>query len=154
MLGVTDKTVCSLIGATIDSSSRVTKPGSAIVVSYPLSINHTEADLYVKINPFFVSVQGLWAGVNAARWALSMPLVALSRTESYIGVLIDDLVSRGVTEPYRMFTSRAEFRTSLRPDNADLRLTIKGSYICDLWFFYCVICEEIAMALKVIVPAK
>lgn len=72
------------------------------------------------------AAQGLWAGVNAARSALSMPPVALSRTESYIGVLIDDLVSRGVTEPYRMFTSRAEFRTSLRPDNADLRLTIKG----------------------------
>ncbi|TMS21840.1 tRNA uridine 5-carboxymethylaminomethyl modification enzyme MnmG [Larimichthys crocea] len=63
------------------------------------------------------AAQGLWAGVNAARWALSMPAVALSRTESYIGVLIDDLVSRGVTEPYRMFTSRAEFRTTLRPDN-------------------------------------
>ncbi|KAM8837897.1 5-taurinomethyluridine-[tRNA] synthase subunit MTO1, mitochondrial [Spinachia spinachia] len=72
------------------------------------------------------AAQGLWAGVNAARLALSMPTVALSRTESYIGVLIDDLVSRGVTEPYRMFTSRAEFRTSLRPDNADLRLTLKG----------------------------
>lgn len=72
------------------------------------------------------AAQGLWAGVNAARSALSMPPVALSRTESYIGVLIDDLVSRGVTEPYRMFTSRAEFRTSLRPDNADLRLTLKG----------------------------
>ncbi|XP_029934060.1 5-taurinomethyluridine-[tRNA] synthase subunit MTO1, mitochondrial [Myripristis murdjan] len=72
------------------------------------------------------AAQGLWAGVNAGRWALSMPPVALSRTESYIGVLIDDLVSRGVTEPYRMFTSRAEFRTSLRPDNADLRLTLKG----------------------------
>ncbi|XP_027145414.1 5-taurinomethyluridine-[tRNA] synthase subunit MTO1, mitochondrial isoform X1 [Larimichthys crocea] len=72
------------------------------------------------------AAQGLWAGVNAARWALSMPAVALSRTESYIGVLIDDLVSRGVTEPYRMFTSRAEFRTTLRPDNADLRLTLKG----------------------------
>lgn len=75
-----------------------------------------------------VCLQGLWAGVNAARWALSLPPVALSRTESYIGVLIDDLVSRGVTEPYRMFTSRAEFRTSLRPDNADLRLSLKGRY--------------------------
>lgn len=71
-------------------------------------------------------LQGLWAGVNAARRALSMPTVALSRTESYIGVLIDDLVCRGVTEPYRMFTSRAEFRTALRPDNADLRLSFKG----------------------------
>lgn len=73
-------------------------------------------------------LQGLWAGVNAARLALSLPTLSLSRTESYIGVLIDDLVSRGVTEPYRMFTSRAEFRTALRPDNADLRLTLKGGY--------------------------
>lgn len=72
------------------------------------------------------AAQGLWAGVNAGRTSLSMPPVSLSRTQSYIGVLIDDLIGRGVTEPYRMFTSRAEFRTFLRPDNADLRLTLRG----------------------------
>ncbi|TRY58258.1 hypothetical protein DNTS_028674 [Danionella cerebrum] len=72
------------------------------------------------------AAQGLWAGVNAGRTSLSMPPLSLSRTQSYIGVLIDDLVSCGVVEPYRMFTSRAEFRSSLRPDNADQRLTLRG----------------------------